>query len=263
MANTNFDICVLRILLKICFIGLVCCKAFFENFSVLSMANNIHPTAIIGPNVSLGEGNEIGPFSVIYGPTEIGSGNSIGPHVTIGTPGQDTRNPRYDSSNGRIVIGDENIIREYTCIQKPCYRQLTEIRNRVHLMQGVHIPHDAIIHDDVVITPLVALGGISVLLPGVNVGLGCTVHQYSVIGHYAIAGMGSAVTKNIPPFGKYVPGKPIGVNYYAIEKFGFELERNEIEEYVLQGNRPRSNRLMDIVDEFERWSLASKRGVYR
>lgn len=227
------------------------------------MANNIHPTAIIGPEVVLGDGNDIGPYTVIYGPTEIGNGNLIGPHVTIGTPGQDTRNPRYDSSRCRIRIGNDNIIREYTAVQKPCYREITEIKNRVHLMQGVHVPHDAIIHDDVVITPLVALGGISVLLPGVNIALGCTVHQYSVLGHYAIAGMGAAVIKNIPPFGKYVPGKPVGVNHYAIDKFGFEAEREEIVAYLLSQQRPVSPRLLVIVEEFERLSAESKRDVYR
>ena len=80
------------------------------------MANNIHPTAIIGPEVVLGDGNDIGPYTVIYGPTDIGNGNLIGPHVTIGTPGQDTRNPRYDSSQCRIRIGNDNIIREHYTI---------------------------------------------------------------------------------------------------------------------------------------------------
>lgn len=227
------------------------------------MGNVIHPTAIIGEGVQMGDGNEIGPYTVIYGPTEIGDGNLIGPHVTIGTPGQDTRNPRYDSSRCRVRIGNDNIIREYTAVQKPCYRDITEIKNRAHLMQGVHVPHDAVIHDDVVITPLVALGGISVLLPGVNIALGCTVHQYSVLGHYAIAGMGAAVIKNIPPFGKYVPGKPVGVNYYAIDKFGFEAEREEIVAYLMSQQRPVSPRLLAIVEEFERLSAESKRDVYR
>jgi UDP-N-acetylglucosamine acyltransferase len=227
------------------------------------MSNIIHPTAIIGPGVELGSGNEIGPYTTIYGPTHIGDNNIIAPHVVIGTPGQDTRNPRYDSSQCLIRIGNDNIIREFTGIQKPCYRDVTEIHNRVYLMQGVHVPHDAVIHDDVVITPHVALGGISILLPGVNIALGCTVHQYSVLGHYAIAGMGAAVMKNIPPFGKHVPGKPLGVNHYAIDKFGFEAEREEIEGYLLRGERPTSARLLAITEEFERLSQASKRDIYR
>lgn len=227
------------------------------------MANIIHSTAIIGSEVELGDGNEIGPYTTIFGPTQIGNNNIIGPHVVIGTPGQDTRNPRYDSTRCRIIIGNDNIIREFTAVQKPCYRDITVIKNRVYLMQGVHVPHDAVIHDDVVITPHVALGGISVLLPGVNIALGCTVHQYSVLGHYAIAGMGASVIKNIPPFGKYVPGKPLGVNHYAIDKFGFGAERDEIEAYLLEGRRPTMPRLVAIVSEFEQLAAVSRRDAYR
>lgn len=227
------------------------------------MSNNIHPTAIIGPDVQMGVGNEVGPYTTIFGPVVIGDRNIIGPHVTIGTPGQDTRNPRYDSSKSLIRIGSDNIIREYTAIQKPCYRAVTEIKNRAHLMQGVHIPHDAVIHDDVVITPLVALGGISVVLAGANIALGCTVHQYSVLGHYSIAGMGAAIIKNIPPFAKYVPGKPVGVNHYAIDKFGFEDVREEIVAYLESQRRPSSERLLALIDEFEQLSAASNRSVYK
>ena len=211
----------------------------------------------------MGSGNEIGPYAVIYGPTQIGNNNLIGPHVVIGTPGQDTRNSRYNSSQCRIRIGNDNIIREFTAIQKPCYKDITEIKNRVYLMQGVHIPHDAVIHDDVVITPHTALGGISIILTGVNIALGCTIHQHTVIGHYAIAGMGAAVLKNIPPFGRYIPGKCISINHYAIDKFGFQEEREEIEAYLLHGQYPSLPRLTSIVAEFEHLSFASNRDIYR
>lgn len=226
------------------------------------MSNKIHPTAIIGAGVELGQGNEIGAYTVIEGPLTLGDRNWIGPHVTIGTPGQDTRNPRYDSSSARIEIGSDNIIREYTAIQKPCYRDVTRIGNRVFLMQSVHVPHDAIIQDDVVLTPMVALGGICHLLRGANIALGCTVHQYAVIGHYSIVGMGAAVFKNVRPFSKYVPGKPVGVNEYAIKKFGFDDVREDIESYLLAGREPTTERFGLIVEEFERLSQDSGRPVY-
>jgi UDP-N-acetylglucosamine acyltransferase len=226
------------------------------------VSNKVHPTAIVGPDVQLGQGNEIGAYCVIYGPTVIGDNNIIGPHVVIGTPGQDTRNPRYDSSLCRIKIGNENIIREFVAIQKPCYSDITEIGDRVHIMQGVHVPHDACIHDDVVLTPMVALGGISTVLRGANIALGVTVHQYSVIGHYSIVGMGATVLKNIRPFSRFIPGRLPSVNYYALDKFGYEAEREEIEAYVLNGVDPHSPRLLSIVDEFQRLSEIKGRPVY-
>lgn len=226
------------------------------------MSNLIHPTAIIQGDVEIGDGNEIGPYSVIYGPLTIGDGNWIGPHVTIGTPGQDTRNPRYDSSKSCIEIGNDNIIREYTAIQKPCYCDLTRIGSRVFIMQSVHVPHDAIIHDDVVITPMVVMGGIVNILQGANLAVGCSVHQYSVVGHYSIIGMGTALARNVRPFSKYVPRKAVSVNDYAIRKFGFEDVRSEIDAYLLEGVKPTDSRLVKIVDEFEWLSEKSGRDVY-
>lgn len=225
------------------------------------MANKIHPTAIVDDRVELGDGNEIGPYSVIYGPTKIGDDNFIGPHVTIGTPGQDTRNPRYDSSNCQIEIGDRNIIREYTAIQKPCYRDVTKIGSDVFLMQSVHVPHDAIIEDGVVITPMVVLAGIAMLLKGANLGIGCAVHQYTVVGQYSIVGMGSALTKNLKPFSKYVPGKPVSVNYYALEKFGFEAYREEVESYIFNDVKPESEEIAKIVEHFDLMAASSGRKI--
>lgn len=226
------------------------------------MGNVIHSTVVIQGDVDIGDGNEIGPYSVLCGPLEIGNGNWIGPHVTIGTPGQDTRNPRYDSSQSRIQIGNDNIIREYTAIQKPCYRDITKIGNRVFLMQSVHVPHDAIIQDDVVITPMVVMGGIVRVLAGANLAVGCSVHQYSVIGHYSIVAMGAALTKNLRPFSKYVPGKPISVNDYAVKKYGFSDVRDQVSAYLLDDVKPTDGRLLSIVNEFEGLSDESGRYVY-
>ena len=43
--------------------------------------NEIHPTAIIGPEVKLGKNNRILPYVVLDGPLSIGDDNLIGPHV--------------------------------------------------------------------------------------------------------------------------------------------------------------------------------------
>lgn len=224
--------------------------------------NHIDPTVIIRGDVQLGDGNEILPYSVLIGPLKIGNNNYIGPHVTIGTPGQDTRNPRYDASDAFISIGDNNIIREHTTIQKPCYRESTIIGNSVFIMANVHVPHDAIIEDGVVITPMVVLSGLVRIMEGANLAVACCVHQYSVIGQYSIVAMGSVVTKNVRPFSRYIPGRPQDVNYYAIEKFGFQDYKDEIESYVLNSVSPTSGKLIDIVNRFELMHLESKRGVY-
>lgn len=224
--------------------------------------NVIHPTAIIEGDVSLGKDNEILPYTILQGPLEIGSGNRIGPHVVIGSPGQDTRNPRYECSKKKIRIGDRNIIREFTAVQKPAYREITSLGSDVFLMQSVHIPHDAVLEDKVVITPMVSLAGIVHLLEGCNIGMGASIHQYSVIGQYSIVATGAAVTKNVKPFSRYIPGKSISVNHYAIEKFGFTEFSDEICRYVLENRGPSSEIVGKIINHYQVLHQKSERPEY-
>lgn len=230
--------------------------------SSYSSCNEIHPTVVIVGDVRIGKNNKILPYTVLMGPLEIGDDNIIGPHAVIGTPGQDTRNPRYDSSNKFIQIGSRNIIREFVAIQKPCYQDITKLGNDIFLMQSVHIPHDAIIEDKVVITPMVVLAGITRILAGANLGMGCTVNQYTVIGQYSIVATGSATMKNVKPFSRYIPGKPNSVNEYAIKKFGFEHLRGEIERYVLADEMPKTKELALIVEHFNSLLSEKNNGIY-
>lgn len=224
--------------------------------------NSIHNTVIIQGDVKIGNNNNILPHTILIGPLEIGDNNIIGPNVVIGSPGQDTRNPRYDSTLSKIEIGHNNIIREFTSIQKPCYRDITKLHNDIYLMQSVHIPHDAIIHDKVVITPMCVLAGITQILLGANLGMGVTINQYCIIGQYSIVATGSAVMKNVKPFSRYIPGKMISVNNYAIEKFGFNDLREEITKYVIDDVYPKNGILINIIDEFQELHSRSNRSIY-
>jgi len=215
--------------------------------------NNIHSTVIIEGDVKMGNNNTILPNCIIYGPTEIGDNNIIGPNVVIGTPGQDTRNRYYDSSNCKIKIGSRNIIREFTAIQKPCYEDITCVGDDVYIMQSVHIPHDAHLYDKVVVTPMTVLAGLAKVLDGANLAIGCALNQRTTIGQYSIAAAGAVVMKNIKPFSRYIPGKPISVNKYAIEKYGFSAYTDEISAYVMEDVMPTSTEIINIVNTFNQW----------
>lgn len=224
--------------------------------------NRIDTTAIVNENVQMGSNNVILPYTIIHGPTTIGNNNIIGPHVVIGSPGQDTREPRYDSSDCKIEIGNNNIIREFTAIQKPCYENITKLGSDIYIMQSVHIPHDAILEDNVVVTPMCVLAGLTKIKKGANIGMGATISQRCVVGQYSIVAMGSAVLKNIKPFSRYIPNKPISVNIYAIKKFGFEKYVDEITDYVLNNEIPKSKILLDIISEFDKQHKSSKIKLY-
>ena len=224
--------------------------------------NDVHPTAIVAPNVTLGSGNVILPYSVLMGPLDLGNGNIIGPHVVIGSPAANTRDPWHDASERRIEIGDRNIIREFTAVQKPCHGDMTCLGNDIFVMQGVHIAHDVIIEDKVVVTALVSLGGATRLMEGANLGQGANVHQHSVIGPYAMVASGATVVKNVKPFALCIPGKAARVNTYAVKKFGFENFADEIRRYVVEDVPPSSPPITAIVERYEKYHRASGRAHY-
>lgn len=224
--------------------------------------NEIHSTAILAGDVRLGKRNRILPYTCLYGPLEIGDDNIIGPHVVIGSPGADTRYPRYDSSESRILIGSRNIIREFTAIQKPCYEKLTQVGSDIYLMQSANLSHDVLIEDKAVVTAMVALAGMTKILEGANLAMGATISQYCVIGQYSIVATGAPVLKNVRPFSRYIPGKPISVNEYAINKFGFQEYRDEIGAYVLEDKTPVSPEIIRIVSHFEAHRATSRCDLY-
>ena len=129
-------------------------------------------------------------------------------------------------------------------------------------MQSVHIPHDAIVQDKVVITPMCVVAGITRILEGANLGMGATVHQYSIVGQYSLVATGATVVKNIKPFSRFIPGKPISVNSYAINKFGFQEFEDEINKYVLEGAQPMSERLGALVESYTKLHVESGRDQY-
>ncbi len=97
------------------------------------MGRDIHPSAIVSPKAKTADGVKIGPFSiigenvtigrdtvidshvVIDGNTVIGEKNRIYPYVSIGSPPQDIG---YKGEDTRVIIGDENIVREFVTINK-------------------------------------------------------------------------------------------------------------------------------------------------
>lgn len=163
--------------------------------------NSVHPTAVIGDDVTLGDGNVIGAFAVILGPARIGDRNWIGPHVVIGTPAE-IRGIDHGLIAGGIgtgiQIGDDNVIREYTTVHQGHYAT-TVIGNGCYLMNKCYIAHDDVLHDGVTMASSVTLGGHVQVGTGANLGMGAIVHQRRVIGGLAMVGMSAVVTRDVPP----------------------------------------------------------------
>jgi UDP-N-acetylglucosamine acyltransferase len=109
---------------------------------------------------------------------------------------------------------------------------------------------------------MVVLAGITRIMEYANLGMGCSIHQYNVIGPYSIVATGAAIIKNVKPFLKYIPGKPISVNKYAIDKFGFGEYIDEISAYVIDGKIPTSEKIGGVVERYRKYHIDSGRSEY-
>ena len=188
---------------------------------VLKNGNNyIHPTAIIGKNVVLGEDNYIGAFCLITGNTKIGNNNRFEAFCSIGT--EPEHKDYFDEPNQGVVIGNYNRIKEFVTINSGTVKPTT-LHNNILALRGCYIGHDSTIYDDCTISANALIGGHCLLGYSVNMGLGSICHQYSKIGSYAMIGMGAIITKKVQPqcFGVYVgnPAKYIKENYYHKQNF--------------------------------------------
>lgn len=186
--------------------------------------NSIHPTAQLIGEVSLGSGNLIGPLVVIIGPVTIGDGNWIGTGAVIGAPPEvrSWQHPmdaaELDTGKG-IVIGDRNVIREYVQIHQG-WHDITRVGNDVFLMNQSYIAHDCTVEDRATLASSVLLAGHVRVGAGANLGLGSSVHQRCYIAEGAMVGMGSVVTRNVPPFAKAYgnPARVHGANVVGMER---------------------------------------------
>jgi UDP-N-acetylglucosamine acyltransferase len=206
----------------------------------------IHPTAIVSPKAELADDVVVGPYATIeehvtIGPgtviktgchltgyTTIGARNQIGPHAVLGTPPQDIT---YRGEVTRLVIGDDNILREFVSAHCGSTKQdlVTAIGNQNFLMAYCHIGHDCELGNGIVMANMVGLSGHCRVEDMVWFGGMTGIHQFITIGKYAFVGGMSGVVHDCPPFmvSEGRPAKVRGLNSIGLRRRGFASEAIE------------------------------------
>ncbi|YAI81873.1 MAG: acyl-ACP--UDP-N-acetylglucosamine O-acyltransferase [cyanobacterium endosymbiont of Rhopalodia sterrenbergii] len=207
-----------------------------------SLSTPIHPTAIIHPKAELHPTVEVGPYAVIgenvkidartivgahaiiEGPIEIGVANRIFPNAVIGSDPQDLK---YKGAASCAKIGDHNIIREFVTINRATHAdEVTQIGNHNLLMAYVHVAHNCVIEDNVIIANAVALAGHVYIESRAVVGGALGVHQFVRIGRNAMLGGMSRIDRDVPPF-MMVEGNPSRVrslNLVGLKRAGLTTQ---------------------------------------
>lgn len=203
----------------------------------------IHSTAIVDASARLGENVEIGPFSVIGPGVEIGDGCRIGAHVVVArntrmgrnnrifqfaSVGEDPQDKKYAGEETWLEMGDGNVIREYTTINRGTVQDqgVTRIGSHNLLMAYTHVAHDCRIGDHTILANGASLGGHVQIHDWAILGGFTLVHQFSRVGAHAFSAMGTAIGKDVPPYVMVEgqPAAPRGINSEGLKRRGFSPE---------------------------------------
>jgi UDP-N-acetylglucosamine acyltransferase len=183
--------------------------------------------SIIYPKVTIGKGTRIANNVTIFGTTIIGENNKISPYVVIGGEPQDLK---YKGSQTSILIGRNNIIREFVTINRGTEHGggKTVIGNNNFLMISSHIAHDCIIGNNTVIANLSIMGGHVKIEDDVGVSGLVAIHQFVTIGRLSYVGGWARVSMDVPPFmlvaGQGDQARVVGVNSIALVRKGIPQE---------------------------------------
>ncbi|MCS5551554.1 MAG: acyl-ACP--UDP-N-acetylglucosamine O-acyltransferase [Gammaproteobacteria bacterium] len=160
----------------------------------------INAYAIIGADVEIGEGTIIDSHTVIQGPTKIGTNNHIYSFASIGGDPQDIT--YEDDQESNLIIGDNNIIREFCTINRgtPKDRSITRIGSNNMLMAYVHIAHDCQLGNHIIMANNASLAGHVKVYDWAILGGFTLVKQFCRIGAHTYMGMGCHINKDIPPY---------------------------------------------------------------
>ncbi len=196
-------------------------------------AARIHPTAVLGQAVQLGEGTSIGPHAVLGDGVSLGtdctilanvtvySGTIIGNHVTVqagavlGSTGfgyaRNSATGEYIAfpQQGTLHIGDDVEIGANTTIDRGALGE-TRIGAGTKIDNLVHIAHNCILGRNVIIAAQTGISGSSIIEDGAILGGQVGLGEHAHVGPGVILGGGAGVLshKKVRGPGEVFWGRP-------------------------------------------------------
>ena len=197
--------------------------AIVDSKAKISSSVNIGPYCVIGPNVEINENVKIHSHVNISGNTKIGKGNKIYPFASIGNDPQDLK---YNGEETKLIIGDNNKIREYVTINPGTKGGggLTKIGNDCLFMISSHVAHDCQVENNVIIANNVAVAGHVTIEDNVVIGGNSAVQQFTRIGRMAMIGGMTGVLHDVIPYGLSIGNRNYlqGLNLIGLRRANFE-----------------------------------------
>jgi len=203
---------------------------------------SIHPLANVSPEARLGVGVSIGAFASVEADVELGdhcvvaSGavvkagvtagahNEFCEHSVIGGAPQHAGRPQHI---GRVVIGDNNVFREYVTIHRALKPETaTTVGDGNYVMASVHFGHDCTIGNHAIFANGALLGGHVSVSDRAFVSGAVAIHQFCRVGRLAMVGGHARVVQDVPPF-MLLDGQSgciVGLNVVGLRRSGHTSE---------------------------------------
>jgi UDP-N-acetylglucosamine acyltransferase len=185
----------------------------------------IGPYCVIGPQVLLGTGVRLESHVVITGRTRVGDRCRIFPFACLGHRPQDLK---YRGEDTELVIGSDNQIREHVTMHPGTAGGggITRIGDGGLFMAAIHVAHDCLIGDGVIMANNAALGGHVEIQDHAYLGGLCAVHQFVRIGQQAMIGGLAGVENDVIPYGMVLGNRAHlnGLNIVGMKRRGVSRE---------------------------------------
>ena len=190
------------------------------------IADHVHiePSVTIHGEISIGEKCWIGSYVTIHDGARIGKNCKIFPSAIISAIPQDLK---FAGEKTTLEVGDNTVIRECATLNRgTTYHGKTVLGKNCLIMAYVHIAHDCIIGDSVIMANAVNLAGHVEIGDHAIMGGMSACHQFVKVGEHVMVSGGSLVRKDVPPYIK-VGRDPVryeGVNSIGLSRRGFQAE---------------------------------------
>jgi UDP-N-acetylglucosamine acyltransferase len=200
--------------------------AIIDPSAIIHESVEVGAYTIIGPNVEIGEGTTVGSHTCINGHTIIGKNNHIFQFASVGEAPQDKK---YNNEPTRLVIGDNNTIREFCTLHRGTVSGggVTKIGNNNWIMAYVHIAHDCIVGNNTIFSNNATLAGHVFVKDWAILAGHTVVHQFCIVGEHSMIAGNSGIAKDLPPyvmaFGH--SAEPKGVNTEGLKRRNFTQEQ--------------------------------------
>lgn len=183
-------------------------------------------------DVIIGKNTKIGPNVTIYPGTRIGENCEVFPGAVLGAVPQDLK---FGGEETTVEIGNNTIIRECVTIHRGTVDRMKTVVGKNCLIMGyVHIAHDCLIGNNVILANYTGLSG-HVQIDDYAILEGKVAsQQFMHIGAHAFVAGASLIRKNVPPFVRAArePLSYAGINAVGLRRRNFSEEDIKLVENI-------------------------------